>query len=233
MTTQTDFIGLCHTHHFPEPSAAQFEKLEAYAALLQKWNKRINLIGQSTATDIWDRHIVDSYQMVPLIQNALSNKVLENTPYSKEGDVNGHLLDIGSGGGMPAVIIAIMCPNLHVSACEINGKKATFLNTVRRELGLQNFTVIHGDVQNITHQRFNIISARAFATISDIFTLTKLNTDTPFLAENGCYILPKGATYAEEWAEMQHNFPTLNMTKNITSSITDSRGRILTISANL
>lgn len=195
---------------FDLPDSQQQVQLEAYVALLAKWNKAINLIGRSTAADIWQRHVVDSYQVVPLVGEGIRS-----------------ILDIGSGAGLPSVILAIMLPEVAVTACEINTKKASFLTTVRRELELGNFTVAHEDVTQLDVPAFDMITARAYATIADI-----LMQSAHLVGEKTTYVLPKGESYEGELATAAEIILAKNMTTHTVSSITDTRGQIVLMKAD-
>lgn len=198
---------LCQQHALPAPTAAQHAALTQYAALLYKWNKSINLIGRSTQKDIWQRHILDSLQVLPLIPQACPT-----------------LLDIGAGAGLPSVIIAIMRPDITLHACDINGKKISFINTVRRSLALPNLKTEYKNVEDLA-ATFPLITARAYATISQILQQTQhLST------QNTTYILPKGQSWQQELADADQIISAKNMTTHTISSITNPQGKLVVLS---
>ena len=113
----------------PESFAARFDvpretlaSLLAYVALLEKWQHRINLVSSATLPDIWRRHILDSAQLIPHLPLVPARQRL-------------HILDIGSGAGFPGLVLAILGVG-HVQLVESNQRKAVFLQTVIRELGV-------------------------------------------------------------------------------------------------
>jgi 16S rRNA (guanine527-N7)-methyltransferase len=157
---------------------SKLEKLDKYAQLLAKWNKTYNLVGKSTLEEIYSRHILDSLQLVQYIK--------------KDALKHNSILDFGAGAGMPSVMLAIVLDDVQITACERIGKKCQFLNQVRRELVLTNFTVKQEDVREISGL-FDYITCRAVASIDDILELT-----APVKQEQQAYILPKGINYLEE-----------------------------------
>lgn len=160
--------------HVKQLSSEQKEKLEAYASLLQVWNAKINLIGKTTEGDVWQRHIVDSAQLIPYIE-------------SKDD----HIADLGAGAGLPGIVLsALGCDNL--SLIESDKKKCVFLREVRRSLGL-NFTVIEDRIENIQNKTFDVITSRAMATIS-----TLLDLSDHIRVPSSRVLLLKGARYKEE-----------------------------------
>ena len=160
---------------------SKLEKLDKYAQLLAKWNKTYNLVGKSTLEEIYSRHILDSLQIVKYIK--------------KDQLKHNSILDFGAGAGMPSVMLAIVLDDVQITACERIGKKCQFLNNVRRELALTNFTVKQEDVREI-RGLFDYITCRAVASIEDILELTK-----PVKQDVQSYILPKGVNYLQEVEE--------------------------------
>ena len=184
-------------------SREKMAHIDTYALLLSKWNKKINLIAPSTVGEIYKRHILDSIQIIPEIS---------------DDDI---VLDIGSGGGLPSLIIAIMT-GARVYACERVGKKVQFMREVARKVNIQDrFTVLQEDVYQIdsSQYQFSVISARAFAEMSLIFKAGK-----PLLREGGKYVLLKGAIVDDELAKCHDIF---NVTMEKKKSITSSSGSIL------
>jgi len=138
-------------------SRETFERLELFSALISKWNPVINLVSKSTIADLWNRHIVDSTQFY---QPNLSPKVW---------------LDIGSGGGLPGVVLAAILteksPETEIRFIESDMRKSTFLRTALREMGLQG-TVITDRIEAVTPQQADMISARALADLTTLFDLS-------------------------------------------------------------
>lgn len=204
-----DYTALFAEHNLPAPTPEQAEQLSAYEALLLKWNKAINLIGRSTTQDVATRHLLDSAQITGLLPEGTKT-----------------LLDVGAGAGLPSVIIAILRPEITVQACEINGKKASFINTVRRTLGLTNLMTLNEDIKALDLPPQDVITARAFAALKDI-----LNWTSPYANSSTTYVLPKGNHWQDEVDDAADEIST--MTVETFSSITTDRqnkgGQILVL----
>lgn len=148
---------------------AQLDRLLAYHALLVKWNKAYNLTSVRDAGDMIDRHLIDSLSILPALDNEA-------------------LLDVGTGPGLPGMIIALLKPELPVFLLDSNGKKTRFLNQVKMSLGVSNVTVVHHRLESWAPERqFAQITSRAFATLSDMVTYSR-----HLLAEDGRFIAMKG-----------------------------------------
>ena len=151
-----------------------------YAELLYKWNRVYNLTAIRSKDGILTHHLLDSASLVPqlsLIAPKASN-----------------LLDVGSGGGLPAVPVAILRSDLEVHAVDAVGKKAAFIQQVAIDLGLRNLRVHHARVENLTGA-FDIITSRAFSSLKDFSNLTR-----HLLARNGVWAAMKGEITAVEEA---------------------------------
>lgn len=184
-------------------------KLKQYENLVKEWNNRFNLVSKSSVEELWNRHIIDSLQLVQFIKN--TDKIL---------------YDFGSGAGFPAIVVAIVAeqlfPNLQVNLVESIGKKATFLNTVKTELNLQNVEVLHNRIENLKSEPSDIISSRALAALPKLLEYAK-----PFCAKNTRLIFPKGAIWEEEVKAAKEKW---NFDYEVVQSITDKTGHILNIS---
>ena len=133
-------------------------KFERYAELLKEWSGRMNLVAPSTLTDIETRHIADSAQLADVLPH------------------NVKIIDLGSGAGFPGVVLAILGWN--VTCIESIGKKVSFLNTVKQELGLKNLDIFHGRVEDFCRHlpAFSsnfVFTARAFAPLIKILDYTR------------------------------------------------------------
>ena len=154
-----------------ELSALQQEQLLAYLGLLIKWNKAYNLTAVRDPDEMVSRHLLDSLSVVPFVA---------------EGGCN--WLDVGSGGGMPGVPLAIMFPERAFTLLDSNGKKTRFLTQVKLELKLANLEVIHSRVEEFRPQvPFSGICSRAFSSLQDFTDWTRHlgNGDTHWLAMKG------------------------------------------------
>lgn len=168
-------------------SRETFERLEAYVALMKKWNSAINLVSPSTISEIWTRHILDSAQIYDLAP--------ENPNI---------WCDLGSGGGLPALVVAIMAkdanPDLSVTCIESDLRKATFLRTVARELDLK-LSVRSERIEKAAPQNADVLSARALASLDALCGFAERH-----LKPEGVAIFPKGENYRQEIDEALENW---------------------------
>lgn len=165
-------------------SRETLERLETYAALLTKWNPRINLVSKATLRDLWTRHIADSAQLFHLAPHPVK-----------------HWVDLGSGGGFPGLVVAIMAMEtgspVHVTLVESDTRKCAFLRTAIRETGAP-ATVINDRIEDLPPLLGDVISARALADLS-----TLLGYVNHHLAPRGMAILPKGENWENELSDAQ------------------------------
>ncbi len=150
-------------------------KLDQYAALLKKWNKAINLVAPGTLPDLWTRHFLDSAQLLDLAPAGTKTWA-----------------DMGSGAGFPGMVIACMAPDIRVTCIESDQRKATFLQTLVRELDL-NVQVMVGRVEHTDPCKADIISARALAPVEKLLEYAEIH-----LKKGGTAIFLKGATHLRE-----------------------------------
>ena len=186
-------------------SRETIEKLRAFAALLEKWTKSINLIAPKSVPDIWERHILDSAQLFTLApENWVS------------------WTDLGSGGGLPAVVISIMDQQQRpITLVESDQRKCLFLKTVRRELSL-NMTVEHSRIETATLTPSSILTARALAPLADLLAFSESS-----LSPNGTALFAKGENYKTELDVAQKNW---QFDLSLHQSLTNQDARILEIS---
>jgi 16S rRNA (guanine527-N7)-methyltransferase len=156
-----------------ELSAEQRQQLLAYLALLIKWNKAYNLTAVRDPDEMVSRHLLDSLSVVPHVREAGDN-----------------WLDVGSGGGMPGIPLAILFPDRRFTLLDSNGKKTRFLTQVKLELKLANLEVIHNRVEAFaSEQPFAGIVSRAFSSLEDFANWTRHlgDRDTQWLAMKGVH----------------------------------------------
>lgn len=154
-----------------ELSESQHRQLLAYLALLIKWNKAYNLTAVRDPDEMVSRHLLDSLSVVRFI----------------EGE---RQLDVGSGGGMPGIPLAILFPEMKVTVLDSNGKKTRFLTQVKLELALANLKVIHSRAEAFQPELpFNGIISRAFSSLEDFTQWTRHMGDgeTRWLAMKGLH----------------------------------------------
>lgn len=151
------------------------QKLLAYMALLQKWNKVYNLTAVRDPLEMVTLHLLDSLSVLPYVNSK-------------------NLLDVGSGGGLPGVVLAICKPELQVTTIDTVQKKVIFMRQVKGELGLDNLTPVHARVEDFKPVApFEIVISRAFSEIALFINLTK-----HLIAENGQWLAMKGVMPAVE-----------------------------------
>lgn len=197
-----------YASHFTRPLADVAVDLESYARLLQKWQAVQNLVSRETLDDVWSRHFADSLQVLPL---------LKPTDYA--------FLDLGSGGGFPALPLAIALKGSprHFTLIEPNGRKVSFLRTVARELGL--LVSVEGARSDQIDSREtpvpDVITARALASLPQL-----CGWMAPFFGPQTRAILHKGREHVEELTETVTRW---DYDVVITSSDTDASGVLLTL----
>ncbi|GER19828.1 16S rRNA (guanine(527)-N(7))-methyltransferase RsmG [Variovorax boronicumulans] len=161
-------------------SDTQGEQLLAYGTLMLKWNKVYNLTAVRDPAGVMTHHLLDSLAAVAPLQREWAGK--------------GKLLDVGSGGGLPGVVIAIMRPDIEVSCLDAVAKKAAFVQQVAAELELPNLRGLHARVESLAGS-YEVISSRAFASLPDFF-----NGSVHLLAPGGVWLAMKGKVPTDELA---------------------------------
>lgn len=173
----------------------QIEKLLAFMALLQKWNKVYNLTAVRDAHGILTCHLLDCLAaLVELRQSVAEPWALSDQADRKLGSLR--LLDVGSGAGLPGVVFAICCPNWEVTCIDAVAKKTAFIQQVAVELQLANLHARHARVETLT-EPFDVVCSRAFASLAD-FT----NGSHQALARKGFWFALKGKYPADEIAAL-------------------------------
>jgi 16S rRNA (guanine527-N7)-methyltransferase len=168
-------------------SDSQTDALLAYLALLQRWNATYNLTSIRDAQGMLIQHLADCLAvMTPLTRHLRAQVSLKP-----------RLLDVGSGGGLPGVVIAVMCPDITVVCVDTVGKKAAFIRQIAVELKLHNLQGEHARVENLELAPFDLITSRAFASLLDFVTLTR-----GLLSPNACWMAMKGKLPQTEIAEL-------------------------------
>lgn len=178
------------------------ERLEAFVALLEKWNPRINLVSSRDMAFVWDRHVRDSLQIAPLVQGASS------------------FIDLGSGGGFPGVITAITT-NVPGTLIESDQRKAAFLREAAR-VTVAPVKVLAERIEQATPEPAPIVTARALAALPKLLEWT-----APLLAKGGKAVFLKGQQAEDELTEARRNW---HMDVCIHPSVTSHDGVILEVS---
>lgn len=162
-------------------AAAQHAQLLAYLDLLAKWNKVYNLTAVRDPAEMLTHHLLDSLAVIaPLVRHTQGGAA--------------RVLDVGSGGGLPGVVIAICCPEMSVACVDAVAKKAAFVQQAAGVLGLSNLRGVHARVESIT-EPYDVITSRAFATLAD-FTQWSAGS----LGEDGVWMAMKGKHPTDEMA---------------------------------
>lgn len=168
---------------------AQADRLLGYLDLLARWNKVYNLTALRDPAQMLTHHLLDSLAVITPMRRHL----VEVGSRVRGNDGGSTVLDVGSGGGLPGVVIAATQPNITVTCVDTVQKKVTFVRQVAAELRLPNLQARHTRVEAITDTQWPLITARAFASLPDIVTLTR-----PLLAPGGVWMAMKGQHPAEE-----------------------------------
>ncbi len=175
-TSQASFAGMF------DVSRETMDRLQAYAALLVKWNPKINLVAKSTIPDVWHRHMADSAQLWSLAPQGVKT-----------------WMDIGSGAGFPGLVIGAIAaekaPDLAVTLVESDRRKAIFLQSAAREMGIT-VKVVAKRIEHLEPQNADILSARALSSLPQL-----LEFATKHRKPDGVCLFPKGARVDSELTE--------------------------------
>ncbi|MDP1688161.1 MAG: 16S rRNA (guanine(527)-N(7))-methyltransferase RsmG [Hydrogenophaga sp.] len=175
--------------------ARQVDLLLDYLGLLQKWNKVYNLTAVRDPAEMMTHHLLDSLAAIkPLLQQV--------------GDRPVKLLDVGSGGGLPGVVIAIACPQIGVTCVDTVAKKAAFIQQAAATLKLPNLRGLHARVESLnalSGQGFDVVCSRAFASLVDFtnWSQAALNPGGVWMAMKGKHPGDELATLASEAGEVE------------------------------
>ena len=176
-------------------SSGQIAQLCQYANLISKWNRVYNLTALRQQETILTHHLLDCLAII----NPLANWAKEN------GLAHPNILDVGSGAGLPGLVIAICQPDWNIHTIDTVGKKAAFMQQVAAQLQLKNVAVHHGRVETLGQQnpmRFDLITSRAFSSLSDFLIWTN-----SVRATTGMWVAMKGKLPdLSELAELADDF---------------------------
>ncbi|WP_423679113.1 16S rRNA (guanine(527)-N(7))-methyltransferase RsmG [Undibacterium sp. WLHG33] len=157
-------------------SDAQIDKMIAYLILLSKWNTVYNLTAIRDPKEMVKQHLLDSLSAAPAFKDAKN------------------ILDVGAGGGLPGMMLAIAYPDIRISMIDTVSKKTAFLTQAKTELGLSNVTVYTGRVESLqVKEKFDVITSRAFSELCNF-----INWSGHLLADGGEFIAMKGVAPSEE-----------------------------------
>ncbi len=180
-------------------SRETLDRFRLYATLLTKWQRAVNLIGKSTAADIWERHFLDSAQLYPHLSE-------------RPG-----LIDFGSGAGFPGAVLALLGAR-DVHLVESDSRKCAFLRELDRQLGL-GMTVHEERIDHLTPWKASSLTARALASLPKLLDMAE-----EFLTPETVILFPKGETVDQELTEASKGW---NMTVSRLPSRTSPTSVIL------
>lgn len=186
-------------------SASREARLAQYTTLIRKWNPAINLVAPASLDQLEQRHIADSAQLA----------ALQPAP-------QGRWLDIGSGGGLPGLVVAIFHPELSVQLIDSDRRKIAFLQTAIRQLGLVNCTAVAARIEELTPADATNLSARALAPLDRLMPYLDRH-----LAQDGTAWLMKGRNWQTELSAARRDW---DFDATIHPSTTDPDAAILQIS---
>jgi 16S rRNA (guanine527-N7)-methyltransferase len=162
---------------------AELHKLLTYLDLIAKWNKVYNLTAVRDPEEMLVQHLFDSLAVVGPLRRQTQGRAV-------------HLLDVGSGAGLPGVVIAVCCPEIRVDCVDAVGKKAAFIQQSAAQLQLPNLSGLHDRVERLPG-RYDVISSRAFASLPDF-----VSWSTHALADDGLWMAMKGKRPEGEIADL-------------------------------
>ncbi len=166
-------------------TARHAQQLLAYLNLLQHWNRTHNLSAVRERDAMFTHHLLDSLAVLPALRRHLASC---SAP---------RLLDVGSGGGLPGLVLAVMQPTWHLTCVDAVAKKCAFIRQAAGELGLHNLNTTHARVETQPAHQADLVISRAFASLVDFTAWT-----TKHLAATGVWAAMKGRTPADELAAL-------------------------------
>jgi 16S rRNA (guanine527-N7)-methyltransferase len=166
----------------PEWDATAAERIERLIALLTEENARQNLVAAASLPVVWQRHIVDSAQLLPHVPRETSS------PW----------LDLGTGAGFPGLVVAALRPDCEVVMVESRARRIEWLERARLALGLDHAKVVGARLEQVETRPFRVISARAFAPLVRLLDLS-----ARFSTKDTLYLLPKGRSAQQELSELK------------------------------
>ncbi|HSV69508.1 MAG TPA: 16S rRNA (guanine(527)-N(7))-methyltransferase RsmG [Methylibium sp.] len=164
--------------------ARQRQLLLDHLGLIARWNRVYNLTAVREPAQMLTQHLLDSLALVPPLRR-------------HTGGDPAAVLDVGSGAGLPGVVLAIACPELAVSCVDTVAKKAGFLRQVGAELSLHGFQALHARVESLASRPWDVIVSRAFSSLVDFVELTEA-----LLAPEGVWVAMKGRRPEDEIAAL-------------------------------
>jgi 16S rRNA (guanine527-N7)-methyltransferase len=194
-------------------SAEQTTALLDYMALIQKWTKVYNLTAVRNPNEMLTHHLLDSLAVVVPLRRYIDSRGAEQTASPAESSAPPlappsapigsaqpiRVLDVGSGAGLPGVVLAVICPELDVTCVDTVAKKAAFIQQAAVTLRLPNLRGVHARVEELNATPFDIVTSRAFASLLDFVSLTKFHVKQP---KGGVWMAMKGKHPGDEIAAL-------------------------------
>ena len=199
---QSDFNNVNSVKFFFSINSSQKIKLHKFINELVFFNKNINLVGKSTLVNPWKSHILDSIQIIPFINKQ-----------------NSSILDMGTGAGLPGLVLAIMGYE-RVSLVDSNGKKISFINNICKKLDIK-ANIILSRIEDLEIREYDFLISRALAKLNKLFAYSQ-----NFINKDTVLIFLKGKSVNEEMIEARKNWFFKSV---IQQSYSDKRGKILII----
>ena len=194
----------------------QIEKLLSYVREFEKWNKAYNLSAVRDIRQMVARHLLDSLSVVPWFHSQLVD-VKKNFPLTR-------VIDVGTGGGLPGIPLAIMFPDIQFTLLDSNGKKTRFLFQVKTLLGLKNVTVENRRVEELQPEpKFSAVISRAFASLQDM-----TEGCTHLLDKNGIFLAMKGLFPQDELTPIADQIALIESVKLLVAE-TDGERHLLVL----
>lgn len=172
----------------------QAKQLADYSGLLLKWNNTYNLTSLKTPEEVLTLHLADSLTLVQQFDALV--------PGAK------NVLDVGSGGGLPAIPLSIMRPDVSVSMIDAVQKKVIFLRQCIAVLRLKNAQALHGRIESFKLEPFDVVTSRAFASLKDMTDWSR-----HLLSEDGVWLAMKGKWPEDEIAELASDIEVVRSAK--------------------
>lgn len=193
---------------------AQARLLARYCTLLLHWNRTHNLTAIDDPSQVLSHHLLDSLAIIPALEALLARSAAAESAKpaksAKSALADGpsvRILDLGSGGGLPGIPLAIARPQWRVSLLDKVGKKVAFLNQARLELGLENVEVLHARVEQLAPlPTYDLIVARAFASLADLVAGSR-----HLLGARGAWAAMKGVLPQAELDALMAAEPTISI----------------------
>ena len=183
---------------------AAMDRLDRLVIMLGKENQRQNLVSRSSLEHVWQRHIADSAQLLDVSRETLGT---------------GAWLDLGTGAGFPGLVIAALQPQREIALVDSRRLRTEWLSRAVAELKLDRVQVVLARVEDLPSHKFSVISARAFAPLERLLSLS-----VRFSTPQTLWLLPKGARARHELAELDNRW---RHTFHVEQSLTDAQGGVL------